>query len=38
VVRCRIAQPWAEERGEGASIRAAEQAAAAAVLARLEAA
>jgi ribonuclease-3 len=36
VVRCRISQPSAEERGEGASIRAAEQAAAAAVLARLE--
>ena len=38
VVRCRIVAPPAEERGEGASIRAAEQAAAAAVLARLEAA
>jgi ribonuclease-3 len=38
VVRCRIAMPATEERGEGASIRAAEQAAAAAVLGRLEAA
>jgi ribonuclease-3 len=38
VVRCRIAQPAAEEQGEGASIRAAEQAAAAAVLERLESA
>ena len=36
VVRCRILAPALEERGEGASIRAAEQAAAAAALARLE--
>ena len=38
VVRCRVAEPAAEASGEGASIRAAEQAAASAVLAGLEAA
>jgi ribonuclease-3 len=38
VVRCRLAEPVASAEGQGASMRAAEQAAAAAVLAQMEAA
>ena len=38
VVRCRLAEPSASAEGEGSSMRAAEQSAAAAVLASLEAA
>jgi ribonuclease-3 len=38
VVRCRLADPTASAEGEGSSMRAAEQAAAAAVLAALESA
>ena len=38
VVRCRLAEPQASAEGEGSSMRAAEQSAAAAVLAELEAA
>jgi ribonuclease-3 len=38
VVRCRLAEPVASADGEGSSMRAAEQSAAAAVLSRLEAA
>jgi len=38
VVRCRLVEPEASAEGEGSSMRAAEQSAAAAVLARLEAA
>ena len=38
VVRCRLAEPAASAQGEGSSMRAAEQSAAAAVLSQLEAA
>jgi ribonuclease-3 len=38
VVRCRLAEPLASAEGQGSSMRAAEQAAAASVLAQVEAA